>query len=118
MQREGHSVLTGWISPFRADFRVCHARVAHLPRAGESRTPQKTTSLPRSLLTAVSVVSNSWNFSSSLSASVRDLPLRLSVIREADAVEMAHPDPTKLTSTTMSFSILTKSFNLSPQRGL
>src|ERR1035441_448446 len=103
-----HSVLTGSVSPvLKADFSVCHAKVAHLTRAGESRTPQKTTSLPRSWLTAESVVSNSWNLSSSLSASARVLPLRLSVISDAEAVEMAHPEPSKLTSTTISFSTLT-----------
>src|SRR5207249_2808171 len=69
---ESHSVLTGSeAAPVSADFKVCHARVAHLTRAGYSRTPQNTTSFPRSLLTAESVVRSSWNFSRSWSASAR-----------------------------------------------
>jgi len=35
-----------------------------------------------------------------------DFPFTLSVIKDAEAVEMAQPVPTKLTSLTMSFSIL------------
>ena len=44
------------------------------------------------------VVSRSWKRSIICTASWRDLPLTLSVIKDADAVEIAQPAPTKLTS--------------------
>src|SRR5262249_39375060 len=101
-----------------ADFNVCQARVAHLTRAGYSRTPPKTRSFPRSLVAGTSVVSRSWKRSIVCRASSRVLPFRVSVISEADAVEIAQPDPTKLMSRTTSPSSLRYSFSLSPQSGL
>ena len=40
------SVEIGPPSPWRAAFSVCQGSVAHLTRTGNSRTPEKTSSLP------------------------------------------------------------------------
>src|ERR1043166_826315 len=43
-----YSVLTVFLSPFSAASSACHASVAHFTRTGNSFTPAKISSLPRS----------------------------------------------------------------------
>src|SRR5213594_4309861 len=91
-----YSVETLLPSPLSALRSACQLRLAHFTRVGNSRTPDNTASLPRpSVLTAsdVSDVSMRWTPSNSRSASAVVFPFKLSVIIEADAREMAHPDP-------------------------
>ena len=84
--------------------------MAHLTRIGNSCTPAKTASLPSSAAAVAafegSAVTSSWNRSNSASASATVFPLRASVIIEAEAVEIAQPEPSKLTSRTTSPSTL------------
>ena len=66
-----------------------------------SRTPEKTSSFSRSGPPSPGPeadVIRSWNFSNRASACFCVIPLTRSVIIEADAVEIAQPDPWKLTS--------------------
>ena len=51
---------TGLEAPRRAERRVCQANVAHLTRTGNSRTPEKTASLPRFSVAGSSPVRSSW----------------------------------------------------------
>ncbi len=87
-----------------AAFSVCQGSVAHLTRTGYSRTPEKTASLPRSAAPSAWPwpVIRSWNRSNRASASARVLPLTLSVIIDAEAVEIAQPAPWNATSRTRS----------------
>ena len=84
---------------------MCQQSVAHLTRMGNSRTPEKTDSFPRSAVSIPSVgreVTSAWKRSKRFFTSRTDLPLIASVISEADAVEMAQPRPWKPTSFTTS----------------
>jgi hypothetical protein len=77
---------------------VCHASVAHFTRIGNSRTPPNAASFPSPVAGALPVgsdVRSVWNFlkSDSTSSSVR--PFNVSVIIDAEAVEMAQPAPSK-----------------------
>src|SRR5262249_55473948 len=77
------------------------ARLAHLTRDGYSRTPEKTASLPRSSTsrsTSGAAVTIAWKASKSASTSPSVWPLTLSVIIDAEAFEIAQPDPWKPTS--------------------
>src|SRR5262249_47683030 len=82
-----YSVETVFAWPSKAARRVCQARVAHLPRTGNSRTPAKPASLPRPSVSGSacgSPVTRPWKLWNSSRASARVFPLRLSVIMEAD----------------------------------
>ena len=75
--------------------------MAHLTRTGNSETPEKTASLPSSArfpFAGDRPVTSLWNWSKSVSASALVLPFRLCVIRDAEALEIAHPEPWKLMS--------------------
>src|SRR5207249_8813714 len=91
-----YSVVTGSVLPARAAWTVCHGNVAHLMRLGNSRTPAKTASLSSRPATSpsdpfsVSMVRNRPNVSS---AADTVLPLRAAVIIDAEALEMAQPEP-------------------------
>src|ERR1022692_3116685 len=105
-----HSVEAMSSCPFKIVSSVCHASVAHLTRAGNWRTPEKTASLPRpapSALTSGGPVRRSWNFPYSVSASARLLPFTESVMIDAEAFEIAQPEPWKATSAMRSPSIRT-----------
>src|SRR3989338_4522348 len=85
----------------KAPFIVCQERLAHLTRAGKCQIPEKTESLPKtlgSLSGCSSLLFKRWNWSNKTSTSWRVLPLRLVVISEADALEIAQPSPSKETS--------------------
>src|SRR6516162_2260808 len=91
---------TSWL-PARALRMVCHARVAHLTRAGNSEIPEKTASFPSpelSLFAKSLPVTRSWKVSKRASASACVLPFNVSVRMDAEAVEIAQPDPRKLIS--------------------
>src|SRR6185503_563125 len=75
----GHSVVTGRALPASAAFNVCHARVAHLTRAGNSATPASAASLPSLSGAPPPPVSMPCTASKSAAASVRDLPLTASL---------------------------------------
>src|SRR5580692_4403407 len=87
-----HSVDTLCSAFWSAACNVCQASVAHLTRAGNSRTPEKTASLPMSG-TGVSVVSSWWKRSKICCTCSRVLPFSVSVISDAEATEMAQPAP-------------------------
>ena len=88
-------------------------------RAGNSRTPASTDSLPRSAVgPAWSDVIIAWNLSNSSRACSTVLPLSASVISDADAFEMAQPEPWNATSLITSPSSVTYSVRRSPQSGL
>ena len=84
--------------------------LAHFTRTGNADTPENTASLPRvSDSPGGSVpVTSWWKRSNSFSVSSRLLPLTAPVISDADALEMAHPAPRKLTSLITSPSIRTQ----------
>src|SRR5690606_1304816 len=98
--RHDYSVVTS-SSLSMADVMACQARVAHLTRMGNSRTPASIISF--SLASPASIKSSS-PFTSlrkpakSSRASSTDLPLMISVIIEAEASEMAQPLPSKAAS--------------------
>ena len=73
---------------------MCQARPAHFTRVGKSRTPDSTASFPisGSGLPGGEVII-SWNRSKRARASSTVFPLMASVISDADAFEMAQPDP-------------------------
>src|SRR3569832_1149477 len=105
----GFSVVTGcsWCASVACS--VCQASVAHLTRAGYSRTPSSTVSLPRAAVSA----SPGWAWVSwsclrpfFASASSTFMPCKRSVMSEAEAVEIAQPMPSKRTSAMTSFSTL------------
>src|SRR5262249_20329624 len=115
------SVDTVAPSESSAALSVCQGRVAHLTRTGYSRTPENTSSFPRSgpfRLPASLPVISAWNFSNSASASARVFPFTLSVIIDAEAVEIAQPAPWKLTSFNRSPSRSRKTVSRSPHSGL
>src|SRR6185503_9376457 len=66
--------------------RVCHARVAHLTRIGNSDTPPNTARLPSSSSSAGAPVVRAWNSRNSLSTSATVLPLTASVMVDAQRV--------------------------------
>src|SRR5712692_6659375 len=113
-----HSVDTASPAPRSAARNVCQASVAHFTRAGNSRTPENTTSLPRSFGNGRSVVRSSWNFASRVSASPTVLPFKTSVIKDAEAVEIAHPAPWNVTLSITPSCSLRKTLHLSPHSGL
>ena len=101
------SVDTGVGSPSSAALRVCQARAAHLTLTGNSDTPANTASFPSSGASRReawegSPVMRSWKRSKSASTWGRLFPLTLSVIMEAEAVEIEQPEPLKATSLTRS----------------
>src|SRR6185295_9244563 len=101
------SVETRAVSPSRAERSVCQGSDAHFTRTGNSHTPEKAASLPSpgaafSAAREGSLVMRRWKRSNNASASARVLPLRASVIIEAEAVEIEQPAPLKLTSFTRS----------------
>src|SRR5215470_11566803 len=99
-----HSVETMPDVSFNAARRVCQTSVAHFTRVGNPRNPEKTTSFPKPARSAPPIpVAMSRNRENSCSTSVLDFPLTLSVISEAEALEIAQPSPSKLTSRTTSF---------------
>src|SRR3569623_1246113 len=115
------SVVTVFSRSPSAACIVCHSSVAHLTRAGYSRTPSSTVSLPSAALSAsaaAGLVTMSWKRSNSATASATFMPLRRSVINEAEAVEMAQPMPSKRRSTMTSSSTLRYRFKRSPHSGL
>ena len=65
-----------------------------------------------------SEVTSWWKRSNSASTSATVLPFKASVISDADAREMAHPVPSKVTSVMRSPSISRNSVRRSPQSGL
>src|SRR5262249_51078580 len=95
--RAAHSVETVSCAPLRAARSACQARVAHLTRAGYAETPPNTESLPRSDRSPQSAltrpVTMSWNLSNSFSISALVLPFTLCVIMDAEALEIAQPEP-------------------------
>src|SRR5690606_33454129 len=97
--------------------RVCQASVAHFTRDGNSRTPDRTSSLPRSQSGWASV-SMAWILRNSASTCSTGWPRTASVINEADAVEMAQPWPMKLTSWTMPSLTRAYTVSWSPHNGL
>ena len=86
---------------------VCQGKVAHFTRTGKSRTPSKAASLSRLSSGSSSLpVRRRWKDSNSALASATVLPFTASVISEAEAMEMAHPRPSKPTSSSFpSFAI-------------
>ena len=101
---------------------ACHAREAHFTRDGNSRTPAKASSFSTrsspSGIDACSSVTSRWNAEATRSISARVWPFRQSVIIDAEACEIAQPEPTKLTSCSTSPSILTNTETRSPHSGL
>ena len=71
-----------------------------MTRVGYSRTPANTASLPivSDSVTTASPVTSRRKRSNSARASLSVLPFTASVISDAEAFEMAQPDPRKLTS--------------------
>src|SRR5207244_5980253 len=84
------SVVTGSALFCSAACSACQARFAHLMRLGNARTPENAASLPGALAPPASMSRNASNISS---ASPIRLPLTASVINEADALEIAQPEP-------------------------
>src|SRR5947208_746239 len=90
----GYSVDTTSPRASAAARSAYHASVAHLTRTGNWRTPASTESLPRSSTGASGdAVTVRWKRSNSASASATVFPFTLSVMSDADAFEMAQPDP-------------------------
>src|SRR5512132_1004444 len=118
-----HSVLTGAVARSSAATSVCHGRVAHLTRIGNSRTPSNTASLsspdsaPAAAASSLAVMPT-WKRSNMARSSASLLPLTASVIRDADAIEIAQPAPSKRTWATRPSSSARKTVTLSPQNGL
>src|SRR3984957_13706181 len=118
-----HSVVTagrlcGW-ADLSAEARVCQHRLAHFPRAGYSRTPDRAASLPSSSAGGAASSVRSWcTRSNSRSASARVWPFTASVIKDAEAVDIAHPCPSKRMSLILSSSNFRRSVRRSPHMGL
>ena len=76
---------------------MCQASVAHFTRIGYALTPAKTASFPRASGSgrAFSPVTTWWNAWKRSWASSTVLPMSTSVRVEAEAVEMAQPEPWK-----------------------
>src|SRR6516164_1868484 len=103
------------VSEASAAFKVCQQRLAHLTRAGNSRTPESAASLPSEASGAPSgCVRRACTLSKSCRAPARSLPLTASVMREAEAVEMAQPRPSKRISSMLSPSNRTARMSRSP----
>src|SRR5579872_920907 len=115
----GYSVETGAALRSRAALSVCQQRLAHFTRAGYSRTPERAASLPRLESAAASCwVSRLWTLPNNSPTCALSLPLTASVIRDAEAVEMAQPLPSKRTSSMRSPFILRNTVRRSPHSGL
>src|SRR5260221_5484861 len=84
------SVVTGSALFWSAACNACQARFAHLMRLGNARTPENAASLPGAFAPPVSMSRKAWNIAS---ASDLGLPLTASVMSDADAFEIAHPEP-------------------------
>src|SRR5215468_7776675 len=120
--RSSLSVLTFFCRLSSAAISVCQESVAHFTRIGYSRTPDSTVSLSSSPAAApwqaLLPVISPWKRSNSARASSSVLPLMISVISEAEAMEMAQPRPWKPTSATLPSSMVRNTATLSPHRGL
>ena len=90
-----HSVETNSSRASTAARSVCHARLAHFTRTGNWRTPASTESLPRSSTGRVRRRGDHLLEPLEQRCRLRAIvfPLTLSVISEADAFEIAQPDP-------------------------
>jgi hypothetical protein len=85
-------------APSRAERKACQASEAHFTRIGNLPTPLSARSGPSPLITAGSVstpVSTRCIVSNNATASARVFPFTASVMREAEALEIAHPTPWK-----------------------
>src|SRR5215510_9508819 len=119
--RHRYSVVTGSPWPCSAARSVCQGSVAHLIRIGNSRTPARTASRPGRAEGSAedrSSVSMALNCSTAAAASLSVFPLSAAVIIEAEAFEMAQPDPWKAMSRSVSPSTSSSTEMRSPQRGL
>src|SRR3989440_208245 len=117
--RRRYSVDTVVAPRSRAALSVCQQRLAHFTRAGNSRTPDSAASLPSAPSAWLSErVSSACTLSNSSRIAVRSLPLTASVMRDAEAVEMAQPRPSKRMSATRSPSSSTNTDSRSPHSGL
>src|SRR5947208_5919923 len=117
--RRRYSVDTVAAPCSSAALSVCQQRLAHFTRAGNSRTPDSAASLPSAPSASVPErVSSACTLSNSSRIAVRSLPLTASVIRDAEAVEMAQPRPSKRMSAARSPSSTTNTDNRSPHSGL
>src|SRR5574340_1182879 len=113
-----YSVDAASALPSSALCSVCHTSVAHLTRAGNSLTPDSTSSLPTSTASASASTSMAWNDWNNCSTSSILRPLTASVMSDADAVEMAQPRPSNATSRTMPSATSRYTFTVSPHSGL
>src|SRR5437016_5239805 len=108
-----YSVETEPVAGDKAACNACHARVAHLMREGKARTPSSAASLPRLETSAgsvftpgsrVTMATNRWN---RFSASRWGFAFTACVISEAEAREIAQPEPSNATSAITSPSMRT-----------
>src|SRR5439155_11467362 len=92
LHKSSLSVVTGSCLPSTAATTACQGRIAHFTRAGNLCTPANTASLPTppSLLPVVTI---SCTLSNRAFTSVFVLPFNVSVRIDADAFEMAQPEP-------------------------
>src|SRR5215208_5005206 len=93
--RGHHSIVTrasGWSN---AALSACHDRLAHLIRTGNSDTPPKAASFPSDAASFGSLVpvTSRRKRSKSSSASALVFPLTALVINDAEAREIAQPEP-------------------------
>ena len=95
--------------------RTLHAH-RELPHAAEDR--ELAEALVRRPGTAGSEVTRRWKPSNSFSTSSTRRPFTPSVISEAEAVEIAQPEPSKAASFTTPSSTVRKTVSWSPHRGL
>src|SRR5439155_3850322 len=86
------SVVTGSCLPSTAATTACQGRIAHFTRAGNLCTPANTASLPTPSL-LLPVVTRSCTLSNNAFTSALVFPLSVSVRMDADAFEMAQPEP-------------------------
>src|SRR5216117_832570 len=84
------SVVTGSLRFCNAACSACHARFAHLMRLGNARTPENAASLPGAFAPPASISRKASNI---VSASFSGFPFTASVISDAEAFEIAHPEP-------------------------
>ena len=100
---------TAGLSAASADFSVCHASDAHFTRTGNSRTPANAASLPMDSSSTgwpTGVVTIAWKRSNNEIALLIVPPLTASVISDAEAFEIAQPDPSNEMAAIRSPSIL------------
>src|SRR5581483_5804829 len=117
--RMPHSVETVATLRSSAAFRVCQQRLAHLTRAGNSRTPESAASLPREVSgPAFCCVNRECTRPYRDRTVALSLPLTASVMSEAEAVEMAQPLPSKRMSSMRSSLRRSHTVRRSPQSGL